>query len=235
MPAFLKTGGAWKPILPTRIKFNGSWRDVGNAWVKVAGVWRQYVTAAASLVIFDGTKHHTNINLLDAGYAIGNQQVDWGTVAWGYLNEARTSGKLYYEFKLTALGGLMPDKASVGIGDGTFLLGSIMTAGVCFFANTGIYLNNTLQTTFSGSWVTGDVIQMCVDYGAGKVWFGRNNSFNGSPSAGTGNVTYAASGKIAGAGVWVAADSVTRKLTANLKTSNQTYAPPSGFTAAGGA
>jgi hypothetical protein len=235
MPAFLKVGGQWKPIVPTRIKFNGSWRDVSNAWVKVANTWRQYIVTSAAPVAFDPTKKHTNATLTDSNLAITNQQINWGVVVWGYLNEARISGKLYYEFKMTNLAGAASDKASVGIAPGTVFINSPLAVGVTFHANTGIYLNGTLQTTHSGGWVTNDVIQICIDYDAGKVWLGKNNVFSGSPAAGTGGVAYAASGKFVGAAVFCTDDTITRKVTANLKTSNQTYAPPSGFTAAGGA
>ena len=190
---------------------------------------------AAPSVVFDPLKKHANCNIVDSGLAITNQQINWGACTWAYLVDGPTTGKLYYEFKLTAFSGTGAN-ASIGIGPGTYLVGNIITAGsgggVTFHSNTGIYLNGTLQTTFSAGWAQNDVIQMCVDYDNDLVWFGRNNSYNGNPAAGTGGVSYDATGKFPGSGVYTKDDTITRKNTGQFTPASQTYSPPAGFTAA---
>lgn len=180
---------------------------------------------------FDPAKKHANCTLADSNMSVTNQQVNWGACTWAYLLTAYTTGKKYFEFKIVNISGTGAN-ASIGIGPGTYLVGNIMTAGMTFHSNTGIYLNGTLQTTLGGGWANNNIVQMAVDYDAGKVWFGLNNSWSGSPSAGTGGTAYAASGKFGGSGVFTKDDTITRKNTAQLTPASQTYTPPTGFTAA---
>jgi hypothetical protein len=181
-----------------------------------------------------GMKHAANYFASVSALAITNLQINWGAGTWAYLTQPKTTGKYYYEFKLTAYAGAGIG-ASIGIGPGTFLVGDILSAGVTFYSNTGIYLNGTLQTTFSGGWAANDVLQLCVDYDNGLVWPGKNNAFNGSPAAGTGGIAYAASGKYVGTAVYTKDDGAgtARTTTTQLTTAAQTYAPPSGFLPAG--
>jgi hypothetical protein len=200
--------------------------------INVLRMRKPVVAAGGAVITFDPAKKHANVTLADSNLSITNAQVNWGAALWAYLNDVKTTGKWYYEFKQILFSGTGVT-GSIGIGVGDYLVGNIMTAGVTFHSNQGIYLNNSLQTTLGAGWATNDVLQLAIDYDAGKVWCGRNNTYSGAPASGTGGVAYAASGKYVGAGVFVKDDTITRKVGLQAKAANQTYAPPSGFTAAG--
>jgi len=46
--------------------------------------------------------------------------------------------------------------------------------------------DNTSSDTGLGNWVTNDIIQIALDMDARKMWFGRNDTYEGDPAAGSG-------------------------------------------------
>jgi hypothetical protein len=63
------------------------------------------------------------------------------------------------------------------------------TANEWALTDRGVACNNTTYTNLSSTIGTidqNDVIQVCIDMDAKKIWFGIANTFSGSPSAGTG-------------------------------------------------
>ena len=46
--------------------------------------------------------------------------------------------------------------------------------------------DNTSSDTGLGTWDTNDIIQIALDMDARKMWFGRNNTYEGDPAAGSG-------------------------------------------------
>lgn len=60
MTAFVKVGGAWKPLTP-HVKVSGSWRTLAGGWVKVAGVWRKFHPSTVPLeVVLLGSVFNTS-------------------------------------------------------------------------------------------------------------------------------------------------------------------------------
>lgn len=79
------------------------------------------------------------------------------------------------------------------------------------------------------SFVAGDVLMVAIDAGTGKIWFGKNGTFTGSPAAGTGQHSTLTVGT--GLYVYFLFDSTNGQIeTIRTNASAQSYAAPSGFT-----
>jgi hypothetical protein len=91
--------------------------------------------------------------------------------------------------------------------------------------------NTSTYTDLSGTIGTigqNDVVQICIDMGSKKIWFGKNNTFSGSPSAGTSEAFSNLASLIAPI-VYVngALSSVTASI--NFGQRPFAYTPPTGF------
>ena len=87
----------------------------------------------------------------------------------------------------------------------------------------------------SGNPVTNDIHQLAIDFTAQKIWYGKNNTWAGSgdPAAGTNSAVdfvaatvgalFPATALYQNGGTW----------TLQATAAQQTYSPPSGFTAWG--
>jgi len=99
------------------------------------------------------------------------------------------TGKFYYEFTCDNTGaGNRRD--SIGIADYTQPFSIITSSNnyVTYLGFSGaVYATSsgTIQATYA-TWDFGDVVNVAIDCATGKVWFGKNGTFNGSPAAGTG-------------------------------------------------
>lgn len=80
--------------------------------------------------------------------------------------------------------------------------------------------------------VNGNTMQLCFDTTAGKVWFGKNNTFDGNPAAGTGGYVLPAgtTAVYLMAGMTPITTGTPTQFTANFGATAFTYTPPSGFT-----
>jgi hypothetical protein len=123
-----------------------------------------------------GSNTLTNGNLDSSGAKRGNR----GTISL-------TSGKFYYEtvISTSAAGGdfgwSKSDEPCPTTDPGANSYGwSIHTSGVKRH-------NGSTSSYISGGLAVGDVIQFAIDVDAGKVWFGKNNTWgaSGDPAAGT--------------------------------------------------
>jgi hypothetical protein len=109
-----------------------------------------------------------------------------------------SSGKWYFEATRTdALG--LGNQVALGVMNTASALStgqysgnptnSGATANEWALTDRGVACNNTTYTNLSSTIGTidqNDVIQVCIDMDAKKIWFGIANTFSGSPSAGTG-------------------------------------------------
>lgn len=92
-------------------------------------------------------------------------------------------------------------------------------------------LNNGSTAPYAiGNFNAGDVFHIAVDMDAKKVWFGRNNTFIGDPTAGTGEA-YTFTGSecyvLGGVGFFVA--TIQESVTARFASGDWVYTPPVGF------
>lgn len=97
----------------------------------------------------------------------------------------KSSGKWYFEAIMSGtLNSLIGLSTSSMANTGVSLGGDTNGIGWYYF-NGKVYHNNIVQS-IAVSYAAGQVLQVAVDFGATSVWFGLDNTFTGSPSAGTG-------------------------------------------------
>jgi hypothetical protein len=150
-----------------------------------------------------------------------------------------SSGKFYWEAKYTGtVGG--QDYGHMGIWDsdtalpaGNNIGGGNVGSNEWIFSDNGDKNHDSTTTSGpSGNWAVNDIIQIAVDLTANKLWFGRNNTWQGAPASGTGQsfssigdnivpIQYGYGGG-SGQGNWAGV---------NYGGKAFTYTPPSGFEA----
>lgn len=163
--------------------------------------------------------------------------VSAGTDQWRSIisDTAIASGKWYWEIPITEALRANGDNVLVGVSDTRPADGSFVgnTSGSYAYYQSGVKFNGGTPTGFGATYTTGDVIQVAVDTTAGKVWFGKNNTWQGggNPGAGTGEAYSGLSGtKYAACSLFRGVAPPT-KITAAFAAADQTYSPPSGFSA----
>jgi hypothetical protein len=108
-----------------------------------------------------------------------------------------SSGKWYFEATRTDASGA-GNYIAFGVTNTTTALGTGVYGGnptstgananEWVLTDRAVACNNTTYTNLNstlGNVAQNDVIQICVDMDTKKIWFGKNNTFVGSPSAGT--------------------------------------------------
>jgi hypothetical protein len=98
-----------------------------------------------------------------------------------------SSGKWYVEVDVQATNnsasmGLVPSRSATWANGP----GRDANGGISYETDGDVYSDNVQDATAEASFAAGDVIQMAIDMNVKKVWFGKNNTFGGNPSAGTG-------------------------------------------------
>ncbi len=141
------------------------------------------------------------------------------------------TGKRYFEALVVFSG----SSESIGLAN----LSAVLTANVGSNANAGGYLANgnfgQPEGGYSGaaSFTTGNVVQICYDPVAQRMWLGVNNVFGGDPVAGTGGNSTAVGGTMGTTlvpffqGTFGSSGTMTLRCLA----ASFSYTPPSGFSA----
>lgn len=140
----------------------------------------------------------------------------------------KSSGKWYWEMTIGAatIGG-----THSGVCDNTVSLTSFLgnnATGWIYFDQNGNKINNSISTAYGASYTGGDVLMFALDMNSGKVWFGKNGTWqaSGDPGAGTNEAFSGLSGTIYPAyHNYYAADNAT----VNFGASAFSYSVPSGF------
>lgn len=176
----------------------------------------------------------------------GNRDVQAGVSRWQTVRatKSQSAGKWYVEYHPIAevqfgmLGFANAGFVATGAGQtylGTsnhsvgFSVGGVQYRSSGFTAGSGVALDSFLAV--------GSVWQLAIDFTAGKVWLGKNNTWLGSgdPAAGTNpavSFTPATDGALfPGMSQFGVTEGGKMRLCAT--TAQQTYSPPSGFTAWG--
>jgi len=141
-------------------------------------------------------------------------------------------GKFYAEF---LMGAVTPTSIMVGLAKSTADLNSYCGSGTDSWGynQNGSTYNVGSQSTGFASYAASDVIQIAYDPATGKMWWGKNNTWQGSgdPAAGT-NARYAAT---AGTALFpmcsIFEGGSGQTVRGRFKSSDFTYSPPSGFSA----
>ncbi len=150
--------------------------------------------------------------------------------------------KRYFEFVYSVNAGNIIGGVVVGVGLDSYDLGSLpgQAAGSISYRNRdGRVLLAGGPVLLYATWATGDVIGMAIDGTNGKVWFSKNNDWNGGdPATGTGEAGALSLGTFK---AMVAGDNINTAGTGNplilyAGTGNFTlgtdaFAPPAGFKA----
>lgn len=98
-----------------------------------------------------------------------------------------TSGQFYFEYNCINADATLRDV--IGIIDVTSARTIVhsMTNSAGYDSWSGqVYQAGSLLATYA-TWANGAIIQVAIDCATGKYWFGKNNTWNGVPTAGTGN------------------------------------------------
>lgn len=138
----------------------------------------------------------------------------------GTLSQA--SGKVYFE---VYVGSVRSNTiAVIGIATSSQATNSYLQVGV--YPNGYVVQNGAYITTVN-SYSSNATVGVAYDGGTGKLWFATNNSWSGSPSAGTGQPITLTAGTIYFPGV--STYTLNDAFTLHTAASNQTYTPPAGF------
>lgn len=142
----------------------------------------------------------------------------------------KSSGKSYFELYANSI----TKNEYLGIANssypiGGYYLGQDANGWGCTASGTKV--NNSTFASTGVTFASGDVIGIALDMGAGKVWWSKNNVwFSGDPATGTSPLFTGLSGTIFPA---VSEYASTAEITLRTTAAQQTYMPPSGFTAWG--
>ena len=163
-----------------------------------------------------------------------------GVAAWGAVRGSisQTTGKLYVEFKIGSNIAIndAAHQIQLGLASAGFNIGSYLGSSNYSFADVVNYGTLYVSAGFSGgstplatSLSVNDVLMAAIDFGAGKVWLGLNNTWSGGSPGGSGqmvNFTPATVGALFPA---IALNGATGVVTLQATAASQKYAPPSGF------
>jgi hypothetical protein len=152
-----------------------------------------YATLSPIIRSAQGTATLTNGNLDLSGT---------GSAFTGALSSiAMASGKWYWEYTVNNVGssngvGIIATTSLAGAVGGTYGYAAVSDAWLRSLSY--VLSNGTTSVTGLGTVTTGDVVMVAVDFDSGKLWFGRNGTWDssGNPSAGTNPlVTFTVGGK----------------------------------------
>lgn len=190
-----------------------------------------YILAApAASITFDPTKKGAS-----AALSGGNLTM---TVSASSPNEALatsgyTTGKRYFEMYVSTAGVIRAVGISSAGGSTSYDTDLGQEAGEYAMRGDGnSYFAGSYGGTVGPTYTAGDVIGVAIDHSTRKVWWAKNNTWMaGNPAAGTGAmVTYAT-----GLGtIFAAAQGFSGTvIVARFAAADQSYSPPSGFSAYG--
>ena len=152
---------------------------------------------------------------------------------------ATTSGKWYFEGTCTARQynpgiGVMSANASLGTGDDFRSLWGTQAAAWYSFTggNNTIWSNGGYNSSYATAFATNDVLMIAYDVDAGKIWFGKNGTWNasGDPASGTNHAaTFTHTDPIVPFIDGSYSSSPGDSWTLNFGQKDFSYTPPSGF------
>lgn len=165
-----------------------------------------------------------------------NLRATRNTGAYGYRSARATLGKndtdgWYFEVIITAMesgGHQMLGIATSSAGLGNYVGADAYGWGY-YGADGGKKANSGTSTAYGSNFAQSDVIG--VAYKNGKVWFAKNNTWNGSPEADTGAAFTGITGEVFPMLSLYDAVAPVDSANGRFKSSAFSYSPPSGFSA----
>lgn len=150
---------------------------------------------------------------------------------------AKSSGKHYFEVRVdTSVGTAGGDYSIYGIASAALGLNAYVGSTAASYGyehSTGNKYNNGSSAALGAALAAGDVLGIAVDLTAGKIWFAKNNTWQGSgdPAAGTNAAYTGVSGTFYPAASLYKTPTTQHVLTARFAAADLGYSPPSGFSA----
>lgn len=168
---------------------------------------------------------HANHTVSNGGLTVTNNTFGFGA---SYTTSFKPSGKWYWEIRINtsdAGRNIIPGATVSSIGT---YPGQSGTTSWGYYGADGTKVYSGTFTAFGSTFTTGDVIGIALDLDAGKIWFSKNNVWQGSgdPAAGTNPAFTSVSGEVKPAIGLYATNS---QITGRFLGSSQSYAAPSGF------
>jgi hypothetical protein len=212
-------------------------RESDDGLSTVWGTWSNTISETISALTasqLDAAAKSTYMTLSGGNLVATNSLTNVGQPGFARADSSRT-GKRYLEATITAI----PTTACyVGVGPSGFnwTVGTTLnwpgtagsTAGATINSAGQVHANGSSTSSVTSAWAITDIIMVCFDEADGKIWFGRNGSWNGDPSAETGGFT------VTGMDVWYAFVGMTvkstdqRSMTVNFGATAFTYSLPTG-------
>ena len=179
--------------------------------------------ASAPLVYATWNPSDKNASVTLSG---GNLTAASGANIGGRATGGKSSGKWYVEFAVDTGGSGM----LLGVANSSASLSNYPAADAnawCYYAD-GRKANNASFSAYGNSYTTSVKVQIALDRDNGKVFFGKNNTWqnSGDPAAGTNAAYTGLSGTLM---CIIGSASASIQATGNWGASAFTYAPPSGF------
>ncbi|RCX32088.1 SPRY domain-containing protein [Thioalbus denitrificans] len=148
--------------------------------------------------------------------------------------KGKLSGKWYWE--VTVISGNTSPYIVIGIGTASLPTAAAPGSTATSYSYTeggGYKYNNGSTTAYGATYATGDVIQVALDMTAGKIWWGKNGTWqaSGDPAAGTGAAFTGLAGTQYPAVGLYRPPTDPSAVTANFGASAFSYSVPSGFNA----
>lgn len=203
-------------------------------WTPTTGLWfdNRWLGTLGIFAIWNVDDKNADVSLSENGLVIGRTS--------GINNAASirttvgiSSGKHYWEVTITNAGSHPTQGVNdiLGIGLSTASLNSYPGGdadGYGYYSHNGKKINNGSQVAYGDAYTTGDVISFALDMDNGKIWFGKNGTWqaSGDPAAGTNEAYSGLSGTFYAMANPYHTDSL---LTGNFGASDFAYSPPSGF------
>lgn len=147
-----------------------------------------------------------------------------------------TSGKYYFEMYVHSA---TNNSLGIGIAESTLVMnGSLWgqsAGGINYYGQNGIVFENGSNINTYATYGAGTTLMCAFDMTAGKIWFGKNGTWNGDPANGTSPASSIIKNYITTAKPFANAYYVSNSVEMNFGSGNSvnsggfTYTPPSGF------
>lgn len=200
--------GEWKPNTNPTITYGSTagvnshlnFENASNLGEDTSGNNNDFTVATGTLIQTQDCPSHVfpilnQHNPQSTGYTFdglgslsvtGNTGDAWRSV---YATFGASSGKYYWEQKITNFTGLEPHYIGIVSDDQVSQSNydSSLASRGYFYIPTGDKRNNNTQTSYGNSWTTGDIVGIALDLDNSKIFFSKNGVWqnSGDPANGT--------------------------------------------------
>lgn len=165
-----------------------------------------------------------------------NRNAGGASLVTSFTQTAHASGKWYFEVRIDSMSGATNFQIHGVAPVGTANTAHIGTSanGYGYYAQTGQKFNNNTGASYGTAYAAGDIIQVALDLTNGRIFFGKNNTWqaSGDPVGGTNPAYSGISGNfLGGVSLYNGSSTPYDVVTVRLKLADMTYTPPTGYSA----